>query len=430
MEVGTLPTLTLVPTEGQKTRVLNGTLSTMSDSDLVEWFQDHDPAEYTVLGPMGGRGDALFSAALKQGFPVYRVPVARLQEAAGLTRQSTPDERVAAIVGTWTSQPDAFYPITELNETVLILRELTRVRNKIQGVYRKPAQLQYQAAFRDLQLLLPEDAMRVNLRRTFAEPSLVSGAKADEKELEAQIKQLIKPLPIWQAISSRDGLLPRVKGIGPVLGATIIGEIGDIRRFPSSSHLRAYARYHVDGEGSFPRKRRGQVANWNDYLGQAVWQWANSQLLKAPPQDGEFAPFHGAFWLFYYEEQVRHPQVEEFTNAQGRTRKRYTNGHIKKRAERKVGSALLEYIFDLWTAIEAGRAPEVWFRNSAWAERFERYDMVMNVRDPLPYDIIGPNEQVIDTVDNLVMRGEELREARKGITDDEPQDNHDQFWDE
>lgn len=359
----------LVPSKEGRYVLQNGSApETFGDSEvLLEHLGQLDPGE--LLGLMGGTGQAVFVRAQQLGWSVKRIPWHRLEQVIGNSVAGASEaERAAQLAAAWQQDPDAFYLAHEPDERIYLIRELTRVRLAIQETYRKPAQLQYQAVYRELAPLLPEEGRLVRIRTTFADSAMIAGAKQDEQALEAQIKHLVAGLSIWEALHpAKDGVLPRVLGLGPSLGGSLIGEIGDIRRFERPENLRAYARFHVNGEGGFPRRRRGEVANWNKYLNRAVWLWSSDQVAR-------YDHIWRQLYLWHKAHELRqHPEAERRPKADGNgTAAYYTLGHLDKRAKRRVGSKLLEYVFDLWWAIARGEDPEAWYRRSAWPEQFAR----------------------------------------------------------
>ena len=333
-------------------------------------FLESELAEGTdvLLGVMGGPAQNLFIRARQFGIGVHRIPWFKLYESTGITAGADTEERAEALRKAWVTSPEAFYPLEELDGTIWLVRELTRVRLGIQDKYRKPAQLQYQAAFRDMEPLLPEGRTFVNLRTTMANPRFIEGALADEHEFELRIKELTRNLPIWEALHPGDeGVLPAVKGLGPSLGGSLIGEIGDIRRFATPEALRAYARFHVNGNGNFPRRAKGKVSSWNRYLNRAVWLWSTDQMAR-----------YDHVWRHLYDwkkakECQEHPELVSRVVVKDGEKRRvsdFTLGHIDKRAKRWVGSKLLEYVWELWHAIERGESPEQWYAGSHWQALF------------------------------------------------------------
>lgn len=105
--------------------------------------------------------------------------------------------------------------------------------------------------------------------------------------------------------------------------------------------------------GIFPRRRTGQVANWNPTARQALYLLGD-QFNRRP--DSTWGKV-----LLHYKEVLRkaHPEVveEEVRARKGnRTvtemRKRYTNGHIHKMALWRTLSKFVDHLFDTWSALE------------------------------------------------------------------------------
>lgn len=430
--------VSVVPTVNRSAVVLNGEALTIPNTEeVVAYFEGLSPGD-TVLALMGGPGQNLFVRAQQMGLDVRRIPWFDLERLVPGIVGASGEERARALKTAWDKPArDEFYPLLEVDQTILMLRELTRIRLNIQN-YRKPAQLQYMAAWRDLAPLFPTELMEqaeqaalagsssksktvdyssrqfkefmdslpreqrdaVELRVMFADPEMISGALADEARLEKRIKKLAGSLDIWSWLHpGKDDVLPEVLGLGPSLGGSLIGEILDIKRFPTPLHLRSYARYGLDSEGRYPRRRKGEVASWNRYLDRAVWLWTTDQM-----------PRYKHVWRALYDhykwrELRAHPGPLATDNGT-----KFTLGHLDKRAKRKTGSALLNYVWGLWTAGANGQDLEHWFRTSAhnnWP-----------VDDPLPHmtwdqffnGIILPNA---DRTAELV-KAEVVRRRAKG----------------
>ncbi|MBI4759122.1 MAG: IS110 family transposase [Chloroflexi bacterium] len=75
-----------------------------------------------------------------------------------------------------------------------------------------------------------------------------------------------------------------IKGVGPVLAATILGEIGDINRFASPDKLVAYAGLDpsVYETGEFVAKHAHISKRGSAYLRRAVWLAAQMVRLYNP----------------------------------------------------------------------------------------------------------------------------------------------------
>lgn len=85
------------------------------------------------------------------------------------------------------------------------------------------------------------------------------------RELDARIATLF---------SQFDTYITTVPGIGPVLGAMIFSEIGDISRFPSAAKLAAFAGIDptVKRSGEFTGTRNRMSKRGSPYLRRALWQ--------------------------------------------------------------------------------------------------------------------------------------------------------------
>lgn len=340
---------------------------------IDEFITRHPDA--TLVGSLGGRGDALFVRASLTGYDVKRIPLYQLFDHFGLAKNAKPEDRATAIKAAYQDMPQFFYELGALDQRIYMIREITRVRKKLQDTYRKPAQLLLKATEREM-LPLSDLARTSSLvdqitavRQIFADSQMVAGALADEANLEKRLEKLLAPLDIWQLM--KDPNLVPIKGIGPALGGAFIGEIGDIRRFASSSALRAYARLHLvnNGQASFPRRKAGELANWQPYLAQAFWWWYDFQLPR----------LRDSVWSDLYQhrlatEYYRHPETvkKPVTKKDGSSTQvtLYGPSHLKKRAKRWTGSVLAKYIFDLWGSYARGEDTSSWYSGSHWPAWF------------------------------------------------------------
>jgi len=93
--------------------------------------------------------------------------------------------------------------------------------------------------------------------------------KRQIQEVEAAITELMEREPQY---------LTTIKGIGPVLAATLLAEIGDIQRFSSLESLVAYAGIDptVFASGEFSGRRQHMSKRGSPYLRRALWLTAHS----------------------------------------------------------------------------------------------------------------------------------------------------------
>lgn len=336
---------------------------------LLSWIESSEPM--MLLSVMGGPGQAYLFQAVRHGHTVVRIPHYKLARIAGIARGASDEERATALLLALQEEPLAFYGLEEFDADMFLTRELTRVRVNLQQDYRIVATQQYKATLRDLGPLLDEGTEAQKVRTIFADSALEKAIKAEETRIEARIVALLRKKPIWEALTGNDTGLPRVYGFGPAIGGSVISEIGDIRRFPAPPNLKSYARLHVAEDGTFPRRKRGETASWNNYLHRAFWLWANTQLTFQ--KQSPWRP------LYDYRKAVelnRHPEevLERVVRKDDTIAMvpRYTLDHIDRRAKRWVTGRLACYIWELWTAINAGQDPAAWYAKSGWPGMFER----------------------------------------------------------
>jgi transposase len=89
------------------------------------------------------------------------------------------------------------------------------------------------------------------------------------QEVESAITELIEQQPQY---------LTTIKGIGPVLAAILLAEIGDIWRFPSLESLVAYSGIDpsIFESGQFSGRRQHMSKRGSPYLRRALWLAAHS----------------------------------------------------------------------------------------------------------------------------------------------------------
>lgn len=108
------------------------------------------------------------------------------------------------------------------------------------------------------------DVLRVQMSCLLQQLDLLAGQR---QQLEAEIAALMDQLP--QYITS-------IPGIGPVTGAIILAEIGDVHRFAAPEKLVAYAGIDptVYQSGQFTASQTRMSKRGSPYLRQALWQAA------------------------------------------------------------------------------------------------------------------------------------------------------------
>lgn len=99
--------------------------------------------------------------------------------------------------------------------------------------------------------------------------------------LESQIHDLDRHL---ESLMESHALILSIPGIGPTLGATILGEIGDIHRFTQSKKLKAYAGLDasVHKSGEFEGTQTRLSKRGSPYLRRAIWLAAFTARQRDP----------------------------------------------------------------------------------------------------------------------------------------------------
>ena len=89
---------------------------------------------------------------------------------------------------------------------------------------------------------------------------------------------------IAELFSLFDSCITTIPGIGPILGATILSEIGDISRFESSAKLAAFAGIDpsVKQSGEFTATHNHMSKRGSPYLRRALWQASTVAITHDP----------------------------------------------------------------------------------------------------------------------------------------------------
>jgi len=153
----------------------------------------------------------------------------------------------------------------------------------------------------------------------------VSLLKNVEVRIQDAMKKELKEEPLWTE------WLIKVKGVGPVIASSVIGEIGDIHRFDKTSNLWSYAGLSVVN-GKAKKRTRGEKANWNQNLRLALWKFGESIIKQKNARYRDFYDTRKAY------EQENHPDLSK--------------GHIHNRTLRYVEKKFLSDLKYKWLEIE------------------------------------------------------------------------------
>jgi transposase len=189
--------------------------------------------------------------------------------------------------------------------------------------------------------LYPEGSIEVMFDQAKANDTILQSLLAEEKRREKELLKATEALDVYNA------LFKPIEGCGYLIAARIIAAVIDIRRFKSSAQLKAFCGVHVLADGQLPRRRHGQVANWNPTTRQALYLLAE-QFNRRP----------NSIWgkkLLTIKEKIRqvHPKVEMVNG-----KRCYSKGHIHKMALWRTVTKFVEWLWREWWRLEKQRQIE------------------------------------------------------------------------
>ena len=346
------------------------------------------PSEWTGLQPgdrlamsLGGSGDYFgFSAARRlhtMGGEVYRIPPFKLKENRGAAPKTDDAKLLAECLITG---PGDFYPTFVRDLAIIRVRETFHLRMAaLKNRMACASWLREQNkgnTFCSIQGGFPEGGIEKAYEMLKATDASFVALEAQEASALKAMTEAVEATDVWAKIFAD------FPGVGPAIAARIISAIIDIRRFRTSAKLKKFMGVHVRADGSFPRRRSGQVADWHPDARQALYLLAD-QFVKNPnskwgkkltgykaslrvrhPQvcvqvkDAEtsklfpkgLAPIGEAPQKRrpYYD--VPHPSGEGTIRVSGS--QRYGNGHIHKMAIWRTLTRFVEWLHAEWWRIE------------------------------------------------------------------------------
>jgi transposase len=216
---------------------------------LVRWAAAWPDRTWAVEGA-GGLGHLLAQQLVAAGEQVLDVQpklasrVRLLQ--AGDTNKNDPNDALSVAVAalrsrTWRQVTAEDYPAV-LKVWSRRHRDLARARNQVACRLHAvlcdlvpgghPKEISAAQAARILERTAPSGAVAL------ARAELAAEFLADLRHLDVQLRQTRKKLAA--AVRASSTTLTEVFGVGPVIAGTIVGDVGDVARFPSRDHFAAY----------------------------------------------------------------------------------------------------------------------------------------------------------------------------------------------
>ena len=247
---------------------------------------------FVGLEDCSGYGERIATALCATGFPIVHVPPVLVDRLRKRTTHPEKSDSLDALGVAKVMMHDTdslpVYSISERDASAKFLRELSqdreylvvewsRLRNQLHLLLHRIYNTEYKTYFKSPFSL---KALRHWVRvQPDCDPYLLRSMKRKAKrmlELHVEIKQLERDM---QAVMEKESYtLSTASGCGVVLAATIIGEIGDIRRFKSPASLAKYAGCAPRECSSGKRTRYRKTKSGNRRLNCSFHRMALSQI--------------------------------------------------------------------------------------------------------------------------------------------------------
>jgi len=183
---------------------------------FLNWLKTHKVNALAVEGPTQPFFRSWAARLLELGYPLFPIPSQEVRLLRRVRARGKEDKTDAWLVArTYLNAPEAFPPLA-LPEWLLPLRELTRSHRAL-AEERKALRMRLKAA--------RDPRVQAALTRVLA------SLEASLAELEAEIEARVKVLA--------PGLLS-LTGVGPLLAAVLLAEVGPIERFASEAQFASY----------------------------------------------------------------------------------------------------------------------------------------------------------------------------------------------
>ena len=149
-----------------------------------------------------------------------------------------------------------------------------------------------------------------------------------EVRLEGRCKHHLKHMDVWKLY------LSQIKGIGPRLGASLVGIIITPERFPTVSKLWKYAGLATDANGKIQKAQMNKAHDWSNELRMTVYKLEDS-----------FIKTNGGYRRLY----DMFKGIEVGRNDMRGADDKLSKGHVNQRARRKVGKRFLSHLHEWWS---------------------------------------------------------------------------------
>lgn len=260
---------------------------TKSEKARADWIAGLKPGD-VIWAEMGAGAGNFLLGCVRQGAKVWRLPTNRIKSAM----TAAGDERsLDQVTGEYLErfarqQPEIFYELTEQQTPIAEIAALASGYRNLQDDVRKPLVQKAEAVVSEISLasgandptarkavteIVLGELFSPKFLATVKQPDLAGTLEAALKKIEIafykELDRKLKALPLFRAV------FDPIKGCGPRIAGSIIGTIGDIRRFPTAANLKAYAGLHHFENGSRARRKAGELYPVRQELKQACWDF-------------------------------------------------------------------------------------------------------------------------------------------------------------
>ncbi len=291
---------------------------------------------------LGGSGD-YFALALArrgeelEGAYVFRMPAAKLK---GLRDDASKDDDALLLAQTLQARAELFYEVRPRDREIIAVRVAFGARIDVMkariACEQRLGKRFIGSIFCGPDGYFPEGNLEKQYDEVKANDVVLSAMLAEETRRERELEKLVKATGVWQSV------IGDIEGMGWAIASRIVSGVVDIRRFPNKTKFKAFAGVHILLSGKFPRRRSGQLSNWNPDVRQALYLLGD-QFNRRP----------GSYWgqkLLLNKAYFRRVHPEPVADEKGV--KKYTNGHIHKMAIWRTLSQFVMWLYREWTRYE------------------------------------------------------------------------------
>ncbi|TSC69654.1 MAG: hypothetical protein G01um101456_6 [Parcubacteria group bacterium Gr01-1014_56] len=324
--------------EGVQTRMIGRDLYRIEKvADRFDGLKKDD----CVAMVLGGSGDysalALARRGEEIGATVYRMPAAKLKM---LRNEVTKDNDAELLARTFLATPTHFYEVRPRDREIIAVRVAFGARIDVMkariACEQRLRQRFIGSIFCRPDGYFPEGDLEKQYDEAKANDAILLAMLAEEARRERELEKLVKATGVWQSV------IGDIEGMGWAIASRVVSGVVDIRRFSDKTKFKAFAGVHILLNGKFPRRRSGQLSNWNPDVRQALYLLGD-QFNRRP----------GSYWgqkLLANKAYFRRVHPEPVADEKGV--KKYTNGHIHKMAIWRTLSQFVMWLYREWTRYE------------------------------------------------------------------------------